>query len=402
MQRRALAGVRVVEYATMVSGPYCGKLLGDMGADVIKIEPFAGDPARRSGPFPDEKRHPEQSALFLYNNTSKRGVVLDVTAPEGRALLEKLIAWSEVFIDNHPRGHLEDMGLGWDALHRLNPGLVYVSITPYGRSGPRADAKGDELTLAHGGGVGYVLPARSENIDLPPVKLGGYQVGYHGGLTAAVAVVGLLLGKLQTGEGRMIEISLQEVMVSLVSMYVSSMRYHKSSWHRIPDRPPAMGRMETSDGYVVLNAVDDHHFRAFRRIMGNPEWASGDAWDDMGWRTNHLMDIAPQMEAWMRAQKKADIYHRVAKAGIPIGPINTAEDVMNSEQYATRGYFVAVDHPSAGKHPYAGWPWKMSASPPGIERPAPLLGQHGEEVCCRLLGVAPEEYARLRERKVVA
>jgi len=402
MQRRALEGVRVVEYATMVSGPYCGKLLGDMGADVIKVEPSAGDPSRRSGPFPDEAKHPEQSALFLFNNTSKRGVVLDVTTREGRALLEKLLAWAEVFIDNHPRSYLEDMGLGWEVLHRMNPGLVYVSITPYGRTGPRADVKGDELTITHGGGVGYALPARSENINLPPVKLGGYQVGYHAGLTAALAVVSLLVGRLQTGEGQMVEISLQEIMTSLISIYVASTRYHLTSWHRIPDRPPAMGRMETSDGYVVLNAADDHHFRSFRRLMGNPEWASSDAWDDMQWRANRLMDIAPQMEAWMRAQKKADIYHRVAKAGIPIGPINTAEDVTNSEQYAARGYFVEVDHPRAGKHKYAGWPWKMSASPPGIERPAPLLGQHSEEVCCRLLGCSPEEFVRLRQRKAVA
>jgi len=402
MFQGALEGVKVVEYATMVSGPYCGKLLADLGADVIKVEPPGGDPSRLCGPFPEDKKHPEKSALFLYNNTSKRGITLDLMKAEGLEVLKKLLQWTDVFIDNNPVDYFENLNLGWDALQQLNPGLIYASITPYGRTGPRAKVKGDELTLVHAGGIGYHLPARSVDIDRAPVKMGGYQVGYHGGLTTALAVMGLLLGKLKTGRGHLVDIALQQVVLTLVCPLVTSSRYYDQSYSRVPDRPPGMGRMETSDGYVVLGAADDHHFRAFRELMGKPEWAASDEWDDMVWRANHMMDIAPQLEDWMRKQKKKDITQRASKAGIPIGAVNTAEDVMKYVQYKARNYFVEVDHPVAGKYLYAGWPYKMAASPPKVSRPAPLLGQHNEEVCCQVLGYSEKELKRLRDIQVIS
>ena len=131
---------------------------------------------------------------------------------------------------------------------------------------------------------------------------------------------------------------------------------------------------------ITLGANDDHHFRALRELMGKPDWLEDDRWDDRVFRANHLMEIAPKLDAWMKQQKKNEIYHKLAKAGIPVGPINSAEEVMNSEQYKVRGYFTEVEHPVAGKYQYAGWPYRMSASPPGVSRPAPLLGQHNEEI----------------------
>ena len=381
MLKSALAGVKVIEFATMVSGPYCGKLLADLGADVIKVESPDGDPARFKGPFPKSGPHPDRSALFLYINTSKRGVTLDLKKPEDLQTFSRLLAWADVLLDNHAPELLENLGLGWENLHRLNPGLIYTSITPYGRTGPRAKDKGDELTIIHAGGLSNLLPARSVDIDRPPVRLGGYPVGYHGGIAAALASLALLLGRKKTGgEGHLIDISLQEVILNLVCPVLAGNRYHKTSWSRVPDRPPAMGRMETSDGYVILGAAEDHHFRSLRELMGKPPWAAGNEWDDMYYRIHHLMDIAPMMEDWMRMQKKDDIQHLAGERGIPIGPINTAEDVMNNAQYAARNYFVEVDHPEAGKYRYAGWPYKMSATPPRVSRPAPLLGQHNQEV----------------------
>jgi crotonobetainyl-CoA:carnitine CoA-transferase CaiB-like acyl-CoA transferase len=381
MANFALAGVKVIEFATMVSGPYCGKLLADLGADVIKVEPIGGDPARFKGPFPKTGPHHERSSLFLYINTSKRGVTLDLKKPEDLQTFRGLLKWADVLIDNHAPEVLEDLGLGWEALHRLHPGLIYTSITPYGRTGPRAKTKGDELTLIHAGGLSNLLPARSVDIDHPPVKMGGNPVGYHGGIFAAVSTMALLCGREKTGgEGHLIDISLQEVILNLIAPIVTGNRYQNTTWGRVPDRPPAMGRMETSDGYVILNATDDHHFRALRKVMGTPSWAAGDEWDDMFYRTHHQMDIAPMMEEWMRNQKRDDIVRRARERGIPIGPIQTAKEVMNYAQYAARKYFIRVDHPEAGTYRYAGWPYKMSATPPCVSRPAPLLGQHNQEI----------------------
>ena len=384
MASQALKDVKVVEYAHTVAGAYCGKLLADMGADVIKVEAPEGDPLRKAGPFPESGSHPEKSALFLYLNTSKKSVVLDPASTDGTNRFKTLTSWADILIDDHMHGHLETIGLGYKILRRLNPRLDYVRITPYGCSGPRAGVKGDDLTLIHAGGLGNLLPARSVDIDLPPVKLGGYPVGYHGGIAAAIACLGGYMAKKKCGQGQLIDVSLQEVVINLVGPVVASHRYHQTTWSRVPDRPPAMGRMETSDGYVILNAFDDHHFKAFRELMGNPEWADSDAWDDRGYRTHHLMDIAPMMEAWMRQQKKKEVYLKAAEKGIPIGPVNTAADVMAHPQYASRQYFVDVDHPAAGKFRYAGWPYKMSESPPGISRPAPLLGEHTEAVMAQI------------------
>ncbi len=392
----ALSGIKVVEFATMVSGPYCGKLLADMGADVIKVEPPEGDSSRQCGPFPKSGPCPEHSALFLYNNTSKRGVTLNLDKTEGLDVFKQLLRWADVLIDNHSPQRLENLGLSWEVMCKLNPALVYTSITPYGRTGPRADVKGDELTIMHAAGLGNLLPTRSVDISHAPVKIGGYAVGYHGGVTAALATLAALLGRMKTGRGRLIDISLQEVILTLIRTNVAGTRYHGTRWSRVPDRPPAMGRMKTSDGYIVVGAIEDHHFRALMELMGNPEWAAAAEWDSMAYRMHHLMDVAPMMDEWMLQQRKDDVHHKGAKKGIAMGPINSAKDLMENEQYAARGYFVEVEHPEAGKHRYAGWPYKMSATPAQVGRPAPLLGQHNQEIYCTDLGYSPEELERLQ------
>lgn len=392
MSQKALEGLKVVEYASMVSGPYCAKMLADMGADVIKVEPPAGDPSRMRGPFPGGIKDPEKSAIFLYNNTSKRGIVLDIETPDGLTALKRLLRWADVFIENQPADYFEKLGLGWNELQQLNPGLTYCSITPYGRTGPRAHAKGGELTIMHAGGEANLLPVRSVDLSLPPVKIGGWQAGYTAALQASVAVMASYLDKVKTGKGRMIDVSMQEVIINLLLGVFHSSRYDGMTWCRVSDRPPAMGRMETSDGYVVLGALDDHHFHALRELIGMPDWLKDERWDDRVWRSTHLMDIAPQLDAWMKDQKKKEISRKIGDAGIPIGAVNTAEDVMNYEQFHARGFFTEIDHPKAGKYTYAGWPYKMKASPPQAFRPAPLLGQHTEEVFREIInaGESPE------------
>jgi len=380
MSNIALEGIKVVEYANEISGPYCGKLLADLGADVIKVEPPEGDSSRLAGPFPENQAHPEKSGLFLYLNTSKRGMVLDLKHRTDREKFIALLKWADLLIDNYPVGHMEDLELGFKELKKINPKLVYTSITPYGRTGRRAKVNAGEMTLQHAGGLANLLPARSVDIDRPPVKLGGYAAGYNGGIYSALVSLAAVIEGQHTGKGRMIDVSLHEVVLSLVFPMAVSTRYMKTTWSRVPDRPPATGRMETADGYIVLGAADDHHFRKFRELLGKPKWLESDQWDNMYYRVHHMMDIAPMMAAWMKKQKKHDIFHRAAKKGIPIGPILSAKEVLEDPQYVARGYFVEVDHPAAGKYKYAGWPYKMSVSPPRVSRPAPLLGQHNTMV----------------------
>jgi crotonobetainyl-CoA:carnitine CoA-transferase CaiB-like acyl-CoA transferase len=377
----ALDDIRVIELGTRVAAPYCGKLLGDLGADVIKVEPPDGDPSRRQSVFPGVAVEPEASPLFLFNNTSKRGIRCDLErSAADRELLADLLERADVLIEDTPLGFLESIGLGPAELQRRNPSLVVTSITPYGRTGQRAGLPGGELTVTHAGGLGSTLPTRSEDVDRAPIKLGGWQVAHCAGVVAALATLGALLGRRRDGRGHQIDVSLQEVVLALVAPLVPGPRYNGTSWSRVPDRPPAMGRLRTRDGYVVLNAFDDHHFDAFREVMGRPDWCAGDEWKSTAYRAQHLMDIGAQLDAFMAEQAKDDIHHRTAKKGIPIGPISSAADVMANAQYAARGFWTEVDHPVAGRRRYAGVPYRMAASPARISRPAPLLGQHDDEV----------------------
>ncbi len=402
MTKGAFDGVRVVEYATMVSGPYCGKMLADMGADVVKVEePPHGDPARRRGPFPDGQPHPERSGLFMYLNTSKRGITLNPDQPSGRDALERLVRWADVLIDNHRPERLESLGLGWEAIRDINPSLIVTSVTPNGRTGPRSGHKGGDLTSYHAGGLGNLLPIRSMDVDRAPVKAGGYPAGYHAGLTAALATAAALAGRRATGRGRLIDVSEQEAILALVRTGLASTLYHRMAWSRVPERPPSLGRMPCKDGYIIVGAFEDHHWRGLVELMGEPEWATDPAWDSRKYRTHHLMEIAERLDHWMSGQGKDDIHHRGAAKGFAIGPVNTAEDVMKYRQYEDRGYFVEVEHPEGGRRRYAGWPYQMSATPPRVQRSAPLLGQHNQEVYCGLLGYSDEELGRLREAGVV-
>ncbi len=401
LARGAFQGVKVVELGGMVSGPYCGKLLADMGADVIKVEePPDGDAARRRGPFPDDSPHPERSGLFLNLNTSKRGIALDLNSTAGRDILTRLAGWADVLIDNHPPGRLESLGLGWETLHERHSKLIVTSITPYGRTGRRSGWKGTDLTGYHGGGVGTLLPPRSPDVSRPPVKAGGYPTGYHAGLTAALATAAALLGR-DDGEGSLIDVSEQESILAMIRGVLANNVHQRVTWSRVTDRPPYMGRMECEDGYVVLFVVEDAHWRGLVELMGNPDWASGDEWNSFPYRMGHMFEIGDKMDEWARHLKKEDFHHQGSARGFSVGTMYNAEEVLNNRQYRARDYFVDVDHPQAGKFRYAGWPYKMTASPPQVSRPAPLLGQHNDEVLRELLGCSEAECEALRRSGAV-
>ena len=374
-----LHGVRVLDLGEMVSAPYCAKMLGDLGAEVIKVEPPGGDEARQDGPFPkDRPGDPEASALFLYLNTNKRSVVCD--SQDDGALLDDLYRWADVVVDNRANSEDETSAIRWEAARAANPNVLFTSITPYGLTGPKATTPADELTIMHGGGLANLLPVRSRSTDTPPVKLGGYQAAYQSGVMAAFTTLSMLFRRSDAAPACLIDISIQDVLAALVSPYLTLWKHYGITWGRISDRPPAMGRMETADGYIILNAFDDHHFEIFRGIMGNPDWCAGDEWKSMAYRSHHLMDIAPQIDAWAKTQKKEELHRQAGEARIPNGPINDAQDVLDYRQYAARNFFVEVDHGELGNLKLPGWPYHLPASPPSIRSTAPPLDAHRDEV----------------------
>lgn len=232
------------------------------------------------------------------------------------------------------------------------------------------------------------------------MKTGGYPTGYHAGLTAAFAVAAALLG-CEDGGGSLIDVSEQESILSLIRGVLANNVHQRVTWSRVTDRPPYMGRMPCADGFVVLFIVEDSHWRGLVELMGNPDWASGEEWNSFPYRMGHLFEIGEKMDEWSKTQKKEDFHHQGSAEGFSVGTVYNAEEVLNSRQYASRDYFVDVEHPEAGKFRYAGWPYKMTASPPQVSRPAPLLGQHNDEVLRDALGYSEDECRALRESRAV-
>ena len=216
MAEKALREARVLEYASLVSGPYCSKLLADLGAEVIKIErPGVGDEARRRGPFPDDIPHPERSGLFLYLNTNKKGITLDPKTQTGKRIFLELVKWVDILIEDKSPKEMEELGFTYEKLKEINPSLIMTSITPFGQSGPYRDYKAYHLNISHSSGGGYMTPPGSPNTDREPLKGPGFFDDYVGGLFAAVATASALYVRPVIGSGQHIDTSKQEALINI-------------------------------------------------------------------------------------------------------------------------------------------------------------------------------------------
>ncbi len=395
----ALEGVKVLEYARMVSGPYCAKLLADLGAEVVKIEqPSLGDPARRRGPFPEDIPHPEKSGLFLYLNTNKLGITLDLQKEEGRKVLRELAGWADILIEDTPPGQMEELGLGYEALSAINPRLIVTSITPYGQTGPYRDRKSYHLNLYHASGHSAFLYVAPDEAESRPLAAGGLVGDYDAGLTAAVATLGALFWRLQTGEGQHVDISEFEALVGLERVEINHFANNPG-----PRRLPGMigGLLPCKDGYVVVTAAQDHQWHALVELMGNPAWAQEEKCANEFTRSQHRDEIQPLIVEWMSHHAMDEIYHRGQSVSLPVGPVRTVEDIANWEQPRQRGFFAEMDHAEAGRLTYPTAGYSLTETPWRGERAAPLLGQHNEQVFCGRLGYSREELARLAAEGVV-
>jgi crotonobetainyl-CoA:carnitine CoA-transferase CaiB-like acyl-CoA transferase len=367
MGKKALEGVRVLEYCQMAGGPYCGKLLADLGAEVIKIEePLTGDKARRRGPYFRDIPHPEGSGLFLYLNTNKLGITLNLEAATGTQIFRELVKEADIVIEDQPPGAMKEMGLGYDDLSSLNPGLIVTSITPFGQTGPYQHYKAYHLNLYHGSGHSTFFYHNPDEDQTAPVVGGGHLGEYDGGLSAAVATLAALWVRHTTGEGQHIDISKQEAMIALERVDVSLCANEPE-----PGPRPGMvgGLVACRDGYVMVHPQQNHQWRGLLELMGNPEWAQNEAYNDEAARRDHIQEIQPHIEEWFSQQEKEDVYHRGQLLGLPLGPVWTTAEVVAWEQ--------------------------------ARQRPAPLLGQHNEEVYCQRLGHSPEELARMASAGIV-
>ena len=383
----------MVEWGDFVSAPYCGKVLAELGAEVVKVEPpDVGDSSRRHGPFPSGAPDPERSGLYLFNNLNKRGVTLDVHTPAGRDALERLLASADVFLENQPLRETEKSGLDFPSLKDRHPGLVVTSISPYGRSGPYREYAGYDINAnALGGmsfGTGY--PHRE------PLTTPLYQVSYLAGVGAAMASIVALLARGRSGQGQLVDVAESQVVAALLSGYhLPTYIYQGVAGWRSGNRmrlglfPNCV--LPCQDGYVCIDAPQLEQYRRFLALMGNPEWV-----EEPRYRNRRAMSDQYPEEAealitpWFMAHTKDEILRLCIENRVPCVPVRDIQEVLDDEHLNARDYYRSIEHPHAGAHLHPGPGYRMSETPCRVVRAAPSLGQHNREVLCAELGV-PEQ-----------
>jgi CoA:oxalate CoA-transferase len=295
---------------------------------------------------------------------------------------------------------LRDLGLDYDALAAINPGLIVVSVTPFGQSGPYAEGNCYTLNLHHvSAHTTQFFIARFDEPGREPVPPGGYTGEYDSGVNAAVAAMAALFARDLTGEGQSIDVSKQESLLGLERVDISRFADGGASASRM--NMQIGGLMECKDGYAILTMPQDHQWEGLVKAMGDPEWTHREEYATEMGRAQHRAEIQPLVEEWAAGHTKDELYHAAQKNGVPLAPIRSTEDILNWEQARSRGFFQEVEHPLAGAFLYPTAAYNMSETPWQARRPAPLLGQHNEEIYCERLGYSREELVRLRATDVI-
>ncbi len=400
MPTTALDGLRIVELASFVAGPYCGKLLADMGAEVIKVEePPSGDEARRYGPFPGDLPHSEKSGLFLYLNTNKVGVTLNVRNAAGYDILIELLRDADVFIHDRSAAEAVGLGLDYDTLRGINPQLIVTVVTPFGLTGPYAEYRARDLNLVQVGAEGYMLPGglgRELFPNNPPIKLGGHAGDYDGGSSAAVGTMAAVMARELWGTGQLVDASRQEANLALNRVAFVTYLTEGKVPRRANRRYAYGGLYPTSDGYIAIRPTENNHWKALAEAMGQPALADDERFKDRTARGQNGAELDAIVAAWSGERTKAEIFDACFQRGCPVAPFASAEEIAHAPQLAARGYFVEVDHPQAGAWPYPSAPYQFSETPWSARSPAPLLGQHNARVLTGRLGFAGEDLTTLR------
>ena len=393
-----LQGSRVVELGESVSAPYCAKLLADMGAEVLKVEPpGVGDQAREYGPFPGDEPHPERSGLFLYLNANKQGVTLDLETPTGREILGDLLAQSQVFVHNlHPK-EMDRLGVDYERLSKHNAQLVMASITPFGLTGPYRNYKAYDINLAAAGGICEGLGSP----DREPLTFGTPQVGYFAAMAAASSIVIALLA----GGGQNIDIAEVEAMAGIYNgpealMAVYQWRMTRRTGHHALDFPYPNCILRCKDGYIFIGSPEGRQWKKFLEIMGDPEWAKEPRFRNRTTMNNEYADeVDGYVEEWLLKHTKAELLDLALEHRVPLAPVRNFDEVRNDESLADQ--FVAVDRSDTGLISFAGPPYKLPGQPVSPTRPAPFLGQHNADIYCERLGYTKEELVKLYQTGII-
>jgi len=394
-----LTGYRVLD----LGGPlslHCTKLLADMGADVIKIESPAGDESRRVPPFKDDAPHPEKSLYFLHFNTNKRGITLDVEKPDGREILLELCKKADVLIETYRPSRAKELRLTYQDLSAVNPALIVASITPFGQNGPWKDYKANDMAGIALGNLLYLAGEPGEPPLQPPGEIAYGMASTYGAFGIAVA----LYHRLESGKGQHIDVSMHECSGHIAGYFIPNFGYTGEK----PARASRKGEetdlydpYQTKNGYARIFIIPVEQWRRLVDWMGKPASISGPEFEKMAFRRKHPEIVVGAIAEFCARHTKEELYEEGQKRRIAVTPINTAGEFIEMEQTKSRGLFVDMEHPVIGKYKQFGVVPRLMETPGAIYRPAPLLGEHNEDVYVGDLGMNNDDLVALRAEGVI-
>jgi crotonobetainyl-CoA:carnitine CoA-transferase CaiB-like acyl-CoA transferase len=386
----ALENLRVLDLSSEVAGPYCARLFGDYGADVIKVEPTGGERGRDLEPFFPMISSSERSAFFTFLNFNKRGIVLDLQSESGRDVFLRLLGEADVVVESFRPGYLESLGLGFEALEARKPGIILTSITPYGQTPPWSEREGNDLTAFAMG-----LWADANQVDgMPPLKGAGYSASFVAGIAAYVATLAAVLGRGESGIGNHVDVSIVEAIAALMAPMFYGAQTQGAR------RRGAGGERLTrvKDGYMSLTLGLTRFLDQAWIELGLPDVEEGRALWEHGDRAELMQKVAEAAAA----REKYDLFLSLTELQCPAGMALTTADLFSDPHLRQRGFWVEVDQPGAGKIEMPGPSFQLSQTPFTVRRPSPAVGQHTDEVLSGLLGLSEGEVQQLRRGGAIA
>jgi formyl-CoA transferase len=401
---RPLDAIRILDITRALAGPYCTMMLGDLGADVIKVErPGSGDETRGWGPPFVGKPYgpyPGESAYFIAANRNKRSMTVNIQSREGQEIIRKLAAISDVLVENYRTGDLDRLRLGYSDLHRLFPKLVYCSISGYGRTGPYAERPGyDAILQGEGGMMSITGPVAG-----PPSRAGIPIIDITSGMFAATAILAALRARDTTGEGQLVDISLFDSHVALLTNVASNYLVGGKPPGRLGNAHPNLvpyDAFSARDGWFIVGVANDKQWGVLCDLLARPDIKTDSRFAANRDRVANRDVLGAELNQIFSRRNVDDWLADLAKAGLPCGRINSIPEVFSHPQAQAREMTLSSEHPTAGTVQFPGFPYKFSETPADILRPPPLLGEHTEEVLTGLLGYSTEGVASLRDKAAI-
>ena len=399
-----LDNIRILDITRALAGPYCTMMLGDLGADIIKVErPGIGDETRGWGPpfvGAPYGPYPGESAYFIAANRNKRSVTVNIQTAEGQDIVRRLAGISDVLVENYRTGDLDKLGLGYPELHHLYPRLIYCSVSGYGRTGPYADRPGyDAILQAEGGMMSLTGP-----VEGPPSRAGIPIIDITSGMFAATAILAALRARDITGEGQLVDISLFDSHVALLTNVASNYLVGGRPPQRLGNAHPNLvpyDAFTARDGWFIVGVANDKLWSLLCDVLARPDMKTDSRFAANHDRVANRDELSAELNQIFSQRDTSDWLAELIKAGLPCGRINSIPEVFSHPQAQAREMTLESEHPTAGTVQFPGFPYKFSQTPADIHRPPPLLGEHTEEVLTALLDYSPEDMAALRDKKAI-